>query len=408
MRILIVSQYFYPENFRVNQLATALHGSGHDIVVLTGQPNYPSGRVFPGYGAWRAQTESWNGIEVIRVPIFARRTGRGWQLALNYLSFALSGTLFGLPRARGKFDACIAFCPSPITIAIPAIVQRMFRKTPVAIWLQDLWPESVIAVTRTRSWIMKRGLAALVRWIYGRVDHIWIQSPGYAESVVSHGGRADAIVYVPNWAEDLYDCSRWDDAVAEPLPANSILYAGNFGRAQGLETIIDAAQHGSTLLPQVRWVLAGDGLLGDWLRDEVRRRSLEQHVTFMPWRPPEQMPPLLNSATALLVTLADEPVFTRTIPSKLQSCLAAGRPIVASLAGEPARIVQEAQCGRVCAPQDPVALAKAARDIAAMPQPDRELLGRNAHEYYKAYFAQSRIIEMISNLLRMLTQNAVQ
>lgn len=406
MRILIVSQYFHPENFRINQLATALRESGHDIVVLTGQPNYPSGRFFPGYGAWSPGTESWNGIEIIRVPIFARRAGRGWQLALNYLSFAISGTLLGLPRIRGKFDACIAFCPSPITIAIPAIVQRMFRKTPVAIWLQDLWPESVIAVTRTRSRVVKAALDALVRWIYRRVDQIWIQSRAYSESVVAHAGNADAIVYVPNWAEDLYDRDRWADVAPEPLPPNTILYAGNFGRAQGLETIIDAADHARTVAPQVRWVLAGAGLLGDWLHSEVRRRSLDQNVTIMSWRAPEAMPPLLKSATALLVTLADDPVFTRTIPSKLQSCLAAGRPVVASLAGEPARIVNEAQCGIVCAPQDPIALANAARDLAAMSDMDRNALGRNAHAYYKAHFTQSRITEMISDLLKTLAEKS--
>jgi len=404
MRILIVSQYFHPENFRVNQLATVLRERGHDVTVLTGQPNYPAGRFFPGYGSWRPRTEAWNGIDIIRVPILARRAGRGWQLALNYLSFAISGTLFGLPKARGKFDACVAFCPSPITIAIPAIVQRMLRKTPVAIWLQDLWPESVLAVTRTRSRVMKRGLAALVKWIYRRVDQIWIQSRAYAESVTAHGGRAEQIVYVPNWAEDLYDCSRWTDIAAAPLPPNTILYAGNFGRAQSLDTVIEAADRGRTTAPEVRWVLIGDGLLNDWLRSEIRRRSLDQHVTIMPWRAPNELPAFIKSAAALLVILADDPVFAQTIPSKLQSCLASGRPIVASLTGESARIVAEAQCGIVCTPQDPAALADAARAIAAMPQAERDRLGHNAHAYFQAYFTQSRIVEMVLERLRTLAE----
>lgn len=406
MRILIVSQYFHPENFRVNQLATALRESGHDIVVLTGEPNYPSGRFFPGYGSWRPRAEIWNGIDIIRVPIFARRAGRGWQLALNYLSFAISATLFGLPKARGKFDACIAFCPSPITIAIPAIVQRKLRKTPVAIWLQDLWPESVLAVTRTRSLLMKRGLAALVRWIYRRVDQIWIQSRAYAGSVTTHGGRAEQIVYLPNWAEDLYDCSRWTDIVAAPLPANAILYAGNFGRAQGLEAVIEAADRGRAIAPPVHWVLIGDGLLNDWLRSEISRRSLDQHVTVMPWRAPQELPGLIKSAAALLVILADDPVFAQTIPSKLQSCLASGRPIVASLAGESARLVEEAQCGIVCAPQDAAALADAARAVAAMQQAERDRLGRNAHAYFQANFTQSRIIDMVLERLRALAERS--
>jgi colanic acid biosynthesis glycosyl transferase WcaI len=406
MRILIVSQYFYPENFRVNQLATALREGGHDIVVLTGQPNYPSGRFFPGYGAIRPQTEHWDGIEIIRVPILARGAGRRWQLALNYLSFAISATILGLPKARGTFDACIAFCPSPITTTIPAIVQRWCRKTPVAIWLQDLWPETVLALTRTRSRVMKGALDVLVRWIYRRVDQIWIQSPAYAESVAAHGGRADQIVYVPNWAEDLYDCSRWADIAGEPLPPNSIVYAGNFGRSQGLDTIIDAADRVRTIAPPVHWVLVGDGLLGEWLRTEVRDRSLERNVTIMSRREPQDMPALLKGAAALLVTLANEPVFTQTIPSKLQSCFASGRPVIASLAGESARLIEEAKCGIVCAPQDAVALANAARDIAAMPDADRDNLGRKAHAYYQAYFTQTRIIATIADLLQAMTGRA--
>ena len=402
MRILIVSQYFHPENFRVNQLATVLSEGGHDVVVITGQPNYPTGRFFPGYGSMRTRTENWNGIEIIRVPMLARRDGRGWQLALNYLSFAISATVFGLPAARGRFDACLAFCPSPITIAIPAIMQRMFRKTPVAIWLQDLWPETVLALTRSRSRIMKGTLDALVRWIYKRVDQIWIQSPAYADSVAAHGAGAEQIVYVPNWAEDLYDCNRWTDIAGEPLPPVSIVYAGNFGRSQGLDTIIDAADRARTVAPSVHWVLVGDGLLGDWLRTEVRRRSLEQHVTIMSRREPQDMPAVLKPAAALLVTLANEPVFAQTIPSKVQSCFASGRPIIASLAGESARIVKEAECGIVCTPQDSIALANAARDIAAMPETDRKRLGRNAHAYYETYFTRSRIIEKISGLLGTL------
>lgn len=406
MRLLIVSQYFHPENFRINQLATALREGGHEIVVLTGQPNYPTGRFFPGYGSMWPQIERWNGIEIVRVPIFARRAGRGWQLALNYLSFAISGTVLGLPKVRGTFDACIVFCPSPITTVIPAIIQRWRRKTPVAIWLQDLWPETVLAVTRARSWLMKGALDRLVRWIYRRVDQIWIQSPAYAASVAAHGGRADQIVYVPNWAEDLYDCSRWADVVGESLPPNSIVYAGNFGRSQGLDTIIDAADRARTMAPSVHWVLVGDGLLGDWLRTQISGRSLERHVTIMPRREPQEMPALLKGATALLVTLANDPVFAQTIPSKLQSCFASGRPVIASLTGEPARLVSDARCGIVCAPQDSVALANAARDIAAMPETDRDTLGRNAHAAYRTYFTQSRIIETISGLLAGLAKRA--
>jgi colanic acid biosynthesis glycosyl transferase WcaI len=350
VRILIVSQYFHPENFRVNQLAAALKEQGHEIVIITGQPNYPSGGFFPGYGFARPLDEQYRGMRVVRVPLVARGRGRPWQLMLNYLSFVFFATLFGLPRVKGRFDACIAYCPSPISGAIPAIIYRSFRGTPVALWLQDLWPEAFFAVTKSRSRALRSLLSWAVRWIYAHVDQIWIQSPGYAESVRAHGGRDEQIRYVPNWAEDLYDCERWADVVADPLPENSLVFAGNLGRAQGLETLIEAAEIASARTPSAHWAFVGDGTLREWLKKEVGQRSLGDHVSLLPSRSAQDMPKVLKPAAALLVSLGSETDLARTIPSKIQSCLAAGRPVIGALAGEPARIIEEAQCGFVCSP----------------------------------------------------------
>ncbi len=190
-------------------------------MVLTGQPNYPSGRFFPGHGFLGPAREQHLGIEIVRVPLLPRGAGGAVRLFLNYLSFVLFAVMLGLPRLRGRFDACIAFCPSPITSAIPAIVLRRFRKTPVALWLQDLWPETFFAVTKSRSRVLRALLDWMVSRIHAGVDQIWIQSRGYAESVRAHGGRAEQIRYVPNWAEDLYNCDGWTDLAAESVPPNS-------------------------------------------------------------------------------------------------------------------------------------------------------------------------------------------
>ena len=400
MRILIVSQYFYPENFRINQLATALKQGGHDIIVLTGEPNYPSGVFFSGYGFWKPRREIYQGIEIIRVPLFPRGKGRAYQLILNYLSFVFFAIILGLPRLRGRFDVCIAWCSSPITIVIPAIVYRQVTRTPVAIWVQDLWPETFFAVTRSKSRVLKRGLKSLVRWIYKNVDQVWMQSPAYEASMLQHGAKESQLHFVPNWAEDFYDCARWAEIMPDDLPVNSLVFAGNLGRAQGLENLLDAAELLRT--ETLHWVFLGDGTLREWLEKEVQWRSLQKRVLFFSRRAAVDVPKMLKAAAAVLVTLGDDQVFAQTIPSKVQSCLAAGRPVIATLAGESARILRDAQCGFVVEPQNPNNLVKVIKDFMAMPEEERAKFGANGHAYYRAHFMQTQVTSRIDSLLEQM------
>jgi colanic acid biosynthesis glycosyl transferase WcaI len=403
MRILIVSQYFYPESFRVNQLAESLQMTGHRVVVLTGQPNYPTGRFFSGYTYATPAREYYRGVEVVRIPIVPRGDAGPFRLAINYLSFAFSGTLLGLLRLSGTFDVCLVFCPSPLTAAIPAIVYRICTRTPVAIWLQDLWPDVVFDVTGYKSDTFFAALKFMVRWTYKHLDRIWIQSPDFAESIVAHGGRPERIEYLPNWAEDLYDCAAWTETAAEPIPPNSIVFAGNLGRAQGLETIIEAATITHDMGIAVHWVFVGDGSLRDWLEAERTRRALNQHVTLLPRRCPRDIPKLFKSAAALLITLGRSASFVRTIPSKVQSCLAAGRPILAALDGVSEAILKDAGCGILCAAGDALALADGAKRLVALSPEERAGLGARGHAYYRAHFRQATVLARVDTLLREMS-----
>ncbi len=404
MRILIVSQFFHPENFRVNQMATALKSRGHDVVILTAQPNYPSGRFFKGYGFCSPWNEKYNGMTVLRVPIIARGRGRFWELALNYSSFIIFAVFFGLPRLRGQFDLCFAWCSSPITGAIPAVVLRIFRRIPVAIWVQDLWPETFFAVTKSQNPLLKRLLIKVVHWIYSGVDQIWTQSEAYEESVLRHGGRAEQIKYVPNWAEDFYDChsSSWLSQPAEQIPRNSLVFAGNLGRAQGIENILDAAELVRFSSPSAHWIFVGDGALRNWLGFEIERRQLSGQITLLARRPAAEVTRILKAASALLITLDNDPVYAQTVPSKVQSCLAAGRPIIAALHGQAAQVLRDANCGLVCQPQDPAALAKSVNDFFSLPEATREQMGRNGHTYYRKYFTEEKVISKIIGLFEQL------
>ncbi len=408
IRVLIVTQYFHPESFLVNRLASALGEGGHEVTVLTGQPSYPTRGQYPGYRAFSPARERYEGVDVVRVPLLSRGGGRLWRLALNYLSFVVSAVAFGLPRLRRRFDVSIVWCTSPITAAIPAMVQRAHRGTPTAIWVQDLWPDTVEAITRSKNRLLLAGLRRLVRRIYRSSDQIWIQSPAFEASVLAHGGAPGKIVHVPNWADDLYDRERWVDVQPEPLPANALVFAGNLGRAQGLETMVEAAAIVADIVPEAHWVFVGDGTLREWLIEEIERRGLSSRISVLPRRPARQMPQVLEASAATLVSLADDPVFDLTVPSKIPTLLAAGRPVLGALSGEAARVVREAGAGLVCPPGDARGLADIVVRFFEMPAAERERLGRNGHAYYKAHFTEAGVMRSINRLLTSLAADAVE
>ncbi len=232
-----------------------------------------------------------------------------------------------------------------------------------------------------------------------------MQSTAYIESVAARTDALNRIVYVPNWADDIYDCENWDHVTPEPLPDTSLVFAGNIGRAHGLEVILEAAQALAATMPTVHWIFVGAGRALPWLEDEVAKRRLTNCVTLLPWRPAHEMPRILKSAAALLISLRDEDVFAQTVPSRVQSCLAAGRPIIAAVSGESARIIDAAKCGYVCPPRDAEALSVSVKDLLSLPLQHRECLGRNGHRYYVDHFRKADRVSQIEELLAGLSTN---
>jgi len=331
LKILILTQYFWPEAFRINDLALALAERDHAVTVLTGMPNYPKGRLFPGYGLFRPREEQFEKVRVLRVPLVPRGTNRGWRLALNYLSFTLTASLLGPFRCRGSFDVLLVYEPSPILVGIPAVILRRLKGLPLLFWVQDLWPESLRATGAVTSPALLRAVSRLVRFIYRRCDRVLVQSRGFVDPVVAVGADPRRVRYLPNWAESLYrplDLEPEAPERAEMPPGFLVLFAGNIGAAQSFETILEAARRLRDL-PDVHWVVLGDGHRRAWLEGQVRALGLERHVHLLGPRPVSAMPRYLALADALLVTLRRDPIFERTIPTKLQSYLACGRPVMA-------------------------------------------------------------------------------
>ena len=409
MRVLIVTQYFWPENFRINDLSWGLAGLGHEVLVLTGKPNYPAGRYFEGYGFLGRFREKYGPVTVLRVPLLARRSGRALPLMLNYLSFVLFGCVLGPLMCRGSVDVILVYEPSPVTVGLPAIVLKAVKRAPILFWVQDLWPESLSATDAVRSpWIL-RGVAALVRLIYRRCDRVLVQSRAFVEPVLAMGVPADRVRYFPNSAEPLYrPACREEGCFDWHLPQGfRVMFAGNIGAAQSFDTILDAAE-ALRDQPDIHWLILGQGRRHNWVEAEVDRRGLRQCVHLFGQHPVETMPQWFAQADVLLVTLKRDQIFALTLPSKIQSYMACALPIVAALEGEGARVVQEARAGIVVAPQDAPALARAVMEMFTMPRTEREAMGRRGRAYFLQEFERDALLARLDSWMKELAARGLE
>jgi glycosyltransferase involved in cell wall biosynthesis len=397
VNILIVSQYFWPESFRINEVVASLAARGFATNVLTGKPNYPDGKVFAGYRAAGCAIEEWSGATIFRVPLFPRGRNSGWRLALNYLSFVVSGAVFGAWQLRkAKPDVVFVYAPSPLLQALPALLIGWLKRAPVAIYVQDLWPESIEATGYVKSRFILRTVEAVVRFIYRRADLILVSSRPFEEAIRRLSSEV-RIIYYPNSVDDFFcnpaaglkpDVPALDDGF-------SVVFAGNVGSAQAVQVIVEAA----ALLKQnsdVRLVVLGSGSELDWMRQQKELLRLD-NLHLAGRFPVQAMPWLLSRATALLVTLADRPIFAATVPNKIQAYMAVGRPIIACMNGEGARLVTEAQAGLAVAAEDGRGLAKAILSLQQMPPKERDRLGANGRAYYRSNFDHERLV---SELIR--------
>ena len=395
MNVLLITQYFWPETFGINALVGALRHRGIEVTVLTGQPNYPEGQIFPGYSAWRVIREDFLGAEVVRLPLLPRGKSSALRLALNYLSFILAGYSLGpwLLRHR-RFDAVFVYAPSPLLQALPAIWLAWIKRAPLALWVQDLWPESLSATGFVRNRVVLNRVTQVIRFIYRHTDRILVPSRAFFRPIEELAGDPARIFYYPNaWVEE--SANEEQSTALQSLTTDisngfSVVFAGNLGTAQSLETVIDAADRLQKMAVAVCFFLIGSGSQSDWLEEEVRRRGLENVV--LPGRfALSAMPAFYAAASALLVSLRDEPIFALTIPSKVQGYLAAGKPIIASLNGEGARIVIEASAGVVSAAGDSGALADAVLKLYRLDADKRAKMGENARRYATENFSLDRL-----------------
>jgi colanic acid biosynthesis glycosyl transferase WcaI len=402
MKILIVSQYFWPESFRINDFAVNLKERGHEVTVLTGMPSYPDRASFPNYRFMSPKTEIYQGIEIMRVPLFSRGKGRSLGLILNYLSFVFFAGILGPFRCwNKKFDLIFVFQTSPITSALPAILLKKLKRIPLVLWVQDLWPDTLRATGVIQSSRVLKIIAGLVKFIYKHCDSILLTTKGAQNSLLEMGVAEKKLNYFPNWAEDFYQPKSISKDLQLNIPSGfRVMFAGNLGVSQSLETILQAAKQLQSF-QEIQFVILGKGRQGDWLQQSIHEMQLS-NIHLLGHKPLEQMPDYFALADALLVTLRKDPVFSLTIPSKIQSYLACGRPIVGAIDGEGATVIRESGAGFAASAQDAVGLANQVLLLYHMSVEQRDQLGRKAREYYQNHFSRNELLNSFENWMRNL------
>lgn len=398
MRILIVTSHFYPENFKCNDMAFELLRRGHDVTVLTPIPDYPQGKYYDGYGIFRRRDELVNGVRVIRTFVTPRRNASPLWLSLNYLSHTLFSTLraiwMGLTQ---KFDTIIVHETSPVTIGIPAVIIKKIRKTPLHFWVLDLWPESLSAAGGIKNKHILNFFGKVTAWLYRNSDTILIGSRGYRESINKLGKFDYKIKYFPNWI----DTALCDDISAEvPVFPDgfNVLFAGNIGDAQDFPHILEAAQ----ILKDssINFILIGDGRKKEWVKEKSRELGLD-NVFCLGKYPLEMMLGFFGKADILFFSLKDSPIFSITVPAKLQAYMSSGKPVVAMINGEGRDVISEADCGWSVGAEDSKGLADLLIELSKTDTKVLKEKGENGKRYSQTHYDFTKCIDNLERFINI-------
>ena len=402
MKILIVTQYFYPENFKINDFCLELIKRGHEVTILTGKPNYPRGEFYKGYSLFSNHKEFFNGAKVIRVPTIPRGDSSSFELILNAFSFAFFGSLYTMFH-RKKYDFSFAYVLSPITSAIPAIISRSFYKNKVFLWVLDLWPESVDVTGKMKNSFLRKLLILLVKFIYRNSDKIFISSKFMKKSIIDKLGPKypKEILHLPNWAENSFlDDNINSNKFKHLMPDGfRVMIAGNIGYGQDFPSIIKAA----LILKKtsnVKFIVLGDGSEKKYLKNKIKELNLEDTVFYLGSFPMKEMINFYCHADMMLLTLRDEIVYSYTVPGKLQGYLASKKAIVGMINGEASEIINKSECGFAVKAGDHNALAAELLSVSNKPMSFLDKASIKGFNYYQKNFKKDTIIDFFLNSIK--------
>ena len=398
-KILVVSQHYWPEPFNFAEICEELVQRGYDVTVLTGLPNYPEGAIYPGYEGGKNRYQIRNGVRIIRSPLIPRGTSTV-QRVVNYFSFSHEATKM-TAGLESDFDVVLAFQTSPVMMAEPALAYAKRTGVPVLLWCIDIWPECLTAGGIPAGSAPYNLFKLISKRIYRSADRLAVTSPLFKEYLHDmFGMNTSELIDLPQYAEDLFTDEAEDIPEGYDRTKINLTFAGNIGSAQSVETIIEAARlvKGEERL---LFHVVGSGSSEQACRDLAKQYGLN-NVVFHGRHPLEEMPAFYQASDAMLATFADNPVLGYTLPRKIQSYLAAGKPIIGTVTGEAARVINEAPCGLTSAPEDPVGFAANCLVFAEQPDSIRAALGRCGKAYYEKHFTKQAFYSRLEKELNDL------
>lgn len=406
MKICVFTNHFYPEDFKVNDIAFELAKLGHEITVLTAIPDYPKGKFYDGYSLFKRRREVVNGVNVIRLPIIPRGKGGAIRLVLNYLSYFFCLSVFTFfHRVKNKYDRVFVHLTSPFFIGVCARKLSKKQNIPLLFWVLDLWPESLSSAGGINNLLIIQPQIRMVQKVYNQCSKILISSKGFEKSICEKGDYKNKLVYFPNWAEDIKgECPQdFDLNKIEPFASKKnndliFLFAGNIGEAQNLDAIVEAAK----LLKDeknIKFVFVGDGRRKENLEHFSKENGLNETVYFLGRYPIETMPIFMSAADVLMFSLKDKLCFNMTVPAKVQFYMSQGKTILAMINGDGAELVEAAKCGFSVNAGNSESFAKKVIKLFNMPKNELQALGENGRQYYKENFTKEQRITQLNDLL---------
>lgn len=403
IKLLVVSQYFYPEQFRVNDMCVEWVKRGYDVTVVTGIPNYPQGKFFKGFGLFKRRRETYHGVKITRLPIISRGKSK-IRLGLNYLSFVVSGFFWS------KFSKLLADCVfiheiTPMTQSLIGVWFGKRRKIPVVHYVTDLWPENVVAVSGIKSARVITWIGSMVDYIYRNNEKILTSSRSFIPAILARGVDERKLLYWPHYAEDFYQPKQRneDPDAARLIPSSAncfnIAFTGNLGEAQGLDILPTAASILKQRSISICFNMIGEGRGKDKLQLLVNQENVDDYFRFIPRQNAERIPYFLAQCDAGLVMLSNNPVFELYLPTKLQSYLACGIPIIASGKGEMCDVVIEANAGFCSETGIAQSLAVCIETLSKHSFFVKDRLRSNALKYYQDKFKKKTLMDQMDQLL---------
>lgn len=392
MKVLIVTQYFYPESFRVNTLVRELVNRGYDVTVLTGFPQYPYGEIYEGYGFNKEYEKSWCGARIIRLKV-SPRGHNALGLLKNCYTFVREGYKW-VKKCNEKFDVIYVFEVSPVTVGLPAVKYKKKFGTPVLFNVQDLWPENVIEVLGINNKLVIGVINKIVDKIYKNSDKILCSSKGFVSNIAARGVSRDKLVFWPQFCETpvfekLIKPDCYDDKYF------NIVFTGNIGYAQGLDLLVETAEKLKDL--PVRWFVVGDGRAKDELLNKVNQKKLGKQICFVGRVSEEEANSYVYFADCAYLSFSDCTLFDLTIPAKLQTYFACGTPVLGAVGGESAEIISSAKCGIVSSKKSDD-VAEKIRNLMQMSDSEIQTYKNNARAYFEAHFSMNKVIDDLENI----------